>query len=99
MKLRDYGEIFSRDWIQQLLQWSRNKVSVVDNLDCVEVVAYINTTETVIGHSLGRVPRGTIPIMKYPFGTVASLSFTREPTIDKIYLTRSTAGYQGLLIY
>lgn len=98
MKLRDYGEVFGRDWIQQIMQWSKKKVSVGDNIDCVEVVEFINTTETRVGHNLGRVPQGIIPIMKYPHGT-DSLSFTRAPEIDKIWVSRSTAGFQGLILY
>lgn len=97
MKLRDYGIDQDREWFQQLLQWSQKKINVDDNWDCVKITPYINTSETRVGHTLGRIPQIIIPVMIYPYG-MANLNFTREATIDTIFMTRATAGYQALII-
>lgn len=97
MKLRDFGETQSRDWFMQILQWSQGKITFEDNVDCKIITPYINTTETSVGHALGRIPKIVIPIMQYPHGTQA-LSFTKDSTIDTIYISRATAGYQALII-
>lgn len=98
MKLRDFGVDASREWFQQILEWSKKRVSIDENLDVQIIEADIGTSETRIGHALGRVPRGIIPVMKYPYG-VQALSFTKEPTIDSIFLSRAVAGRQSLIIY
>lgn len=97
MKLRDFGLDASREWFQQILEWSRKRITLEDNVDCQIITANINTSETVIGHSLGRTPRLVIPVASYPYGT-AHISFTKEPTAEKLFLTRSTAGLQALIL-
>lgn len=98
MKLRDFGSNAAREWFQQVLEWSKKRVSVDENLDIQIIEADIGTSETRVGHSLGRIPKGIIPIMKYPNG-VSSLSFTKESTADSIFLSRASAGKQALIIY
>lgn len=98
MKLRDIGSEATRDWFAQLLEWSRRKVSIDDNMDCTTVTAYVGTTETEVGHSLGRVPRYVIPVMAYPYGT-GEMSFTKEPNNEKLFLSRRVAGTCTLLVF
>ena len=97
MKLRDFGENAPREWFQQILEWSRKKLTFDDNLDCIFLTVNIGTAETEIGHSLGRTPRYIIPVASFPNG-IANIAFSREPTNEKIWLTRSTAGTQTLLL-
>lgn len=97
MILRDVGAAAAKEWFEQILQWSRKKITLDDNLDCVFVTAYIATTETEIGHPLGRTPRYIIEVAAYPNGT-AGISFSRESKIDKVYLKRATAGTCTLLM-
>jgi len=96
MKLRDYGIDQTREWFQQILQWSIGKVSL-ENLDIKIITANIGTSETIVGHSLGRIPTIVIPVMKYPFGVV-NISFTKSPTIDTLFLSASSAGERALLL-
>lgn len=98
MKLRDFGENAAREWFQQILEWSRKKITFDDNLDAVFITVNIGTAETEVGHPLSRAPRGIIPVARYPNGT-AAITLTREPTNEKIYISRSTAGMQTLLIF
>ena len=99
MKLRDYGELQPREWFQQLLQWSRKKITFEENMDGIELLAYLNTSETEIGHALGRMPKSITPVAKFPYG-VAAISFTRAPTIDKLFMKSDSgsARYQWLRI-
>ena len=97
MKLRDYGSEAFRDWFQQILGWSRNKITFLDNIDGIFVKHYINTAETEVGHTLGRIPRFIFEVAEYPNGT-AGISFTKSPTIDKMFLTRNSAGECTLFI-
>lgn len=97
MKLRDFGESRNRDWFQQLLQWSKKRISFSENIDGIELLAYLDTSETEIGHSLGRTPSTITPVAKFPYGT-DSISFTKAPTNDKLFLSRATAGYQWLRV-
>lgn len=98
MRLRDYGETTSRDWLQQLLQWSRNKVSFLDNMDGIFIRQFVNTSETEVGHTLGRTPRFILEVAEYPTGT-SGISFTKPATIDKIFLSRASAGDCTLFIF
>lgn len=97
MKLQDFGPDAPRSWFQQILEWSRKKITFEDNLDCVFLKAYIGTSSTEVGHPLGRTPRYIIEVAAYPNGT-AGISFTSEPTNQKLFLSRSTAGECTLLI-
>lgn len=97
MKLRDYGIDQPRDWFQQILEWSRGKINL-DNLDARLVVSNIGTTETLVGHSLGRIPQMIIPVMVYPYGT-DTLNFTKAPTIDTLFLKAGVAGPRALLVF
>jgi hypothetical protein len=97
MKLRDVGAAAAKEWFEQILQWSRKKITIDDNLDVAIVTAYIGTAETELGHSLGRVPRYVIPVASYPNGT-DKITFTKAPTEDKLFLSRGTAGQQTLIL-
>ena len=97
MKLLDFGDTASRSWFQQILEWSRKKITFDDNIDCATVTAYIGTTETQVGHPLGRTPRYIIEVAAYPNGT-AGISFTKEPDYKNLYLTRSVAGKCTLIL-
>jgi hypothetical protein len=97
MKLRDFGIEQTRDWFEQILQWSRKKITFEDNVDGVEVLAYIGTSDTSVPHALGRAPKSVIPIAKYPYGTAAiEFSQSKAPTNQVLYLKRAVAGYQWL---
>lgn len=94
MILQDFGKLqnnITDSWFQQILGWSRGKVSIEDNLDIKIMKAYIKTSETEIQHTLGRAPRGIIPVAIYPLGS-ANLNWTRAPTSDRLYLSRASAG-------
>ncbi len=97
MKLRDFGSDAYRSWFQQILEWSRKKITFEDNIDCVFVEAHLFTTETVIDHPLGRIPKYILEVASFPSGT-SGISFTRAPSIDKLYLTRTSAGPCVLLL-
>lgn len=97
MKLFDFGDDKPRSWYQQLLEWSRKKITFDDNIDCVFVTASIGTAETQVGHSLGRVPKYIIEVASFPYGT-AGIAWTKAPEKDKIFITRSTAGTCVLLL-
>lgn len=98
MKLLDYGDQQSRSWFQQILEWSRGKVSFEENLDCVIINVNIATSETVVDHPLGRVPKGIIPVLRWP-NNISELSWTREPTDTRLFLSQRVSGPMTLLIF
>jgi hypothetical protein len=97
MKLRDLGVDAAREWFQQLLEWSRKKITVDDNWDASVLKTYLGTAETVVDHTLGRTPRYIWEVASFPHGT-AGISFTKEPTNAKLFLKRSTAGECTLIL-
>ncbi len=97
MKLRDIGDSALREWFNQILEWSRKKITFDDNIDCVFVTANIGTSQTEVGHSLGRTPKYIIEVASYPNGT-AGISFTKAPEPSKIFVKRATAGECTLLL-
>lgn len=99
MKLDDIPgtELPDRNWFQKVLDLTRNKISFFDNLDGVFVETYLETTETKVRHSLGRVPRYVFEVASYPNGT-AGISFTQAATNSELFLKRSTAGSCTLFI-
>jgi hypothetical protein len=98
VRLFDFGEQQPRAWFQQILDWSRNKVSVEENLDCVIISVNIATSETIVDHPLGRVPKGIIPVLRWP-NNISELSWTREPTDTRLFLSQRVAGQMTLLIF
>ena len=100
MKLRDFGVDAAREWYQQLLEWSRKKVTLEDNVDCVFVTATIGTSETAIGHTLGRIPKYVIPVGSWVSGAtiVRAITLTKAPTVDQVYVSSASAGKQTLLL-
>lgn len=98
MKLREFGPEAARDWFQQIFEWSRNKVSFSDNLDLQTLTVSINTTETEVGHSLGRAPQLILIAATYPSIGTVGVSLTRPPEKDKVWLKASTAGSCTLLL-
>lgn len=97
MKLREFGETAQREWFRQILEWSRNKITIQDNLDVAIITVDIGTNETEVGHPLKRTPRYIIPVASYPHG-IQAIQMSREPTSDKIWLTRAVAGKQVLIL-
>lgn len=91
------GDRPERGWFLQLLTGLK-KLTFDENIDCVKIRVNIGTTETQVGHPLGRTPRYIIEVAAYPDGT-AGIQFTRAPTNDKIWLTRTTAGNCTLLLF
>ncbi len=94
MILQDFGKLQNTttdSWFAQLLGWSRNKVNIEDNLDLKIMKAYVKTTETELQHTLGRAPRGIIPVAIYPLGS-SNISWSRAPTDERIYITQAVAG-------
>jgi hypothetical protein len=99
VKLREYGDQENRSWFQQILEWSRNKLSFEDNLDCVIITASIATSETIVGHTLGRVPKGVIPILQWPNNTSVLTWGSKPPDDTKLYLKQSVDGKITLLVF
>ena len=97
MKLRDIGREAAREWFEQILEWSRKRITFEDNLDCAFITFEVQTTETEVPHSLGRAPKYIMEVAAYPYGT-AGISFTRPSENDKIYIKRATAGKCTLLL-
>jgi hypothetical protein len=100
MKLRDFGVDAAREWFQQVMDWSKKAITFDDNIDCVFVTATIGTSETAIGHGLGRVPRYVIPVASWQAECmiVRAITLTKAPTIDQVYVSSATAGKQMLLL-
>jgi hypothetical protein len=98
MKLLDLGDQATRPWFTQILEWSRKKITFDDNIDCVFLTVNISTSETVIEHTLGRVPKGIIPIAQYP-NNISELSWSREPTNQKLHLKQRVSGTMTLMIF
>lgn len=97
MKLIDFTGTPDSNWFQQLLLLTRNKLSFDDNVDCQILTVNIGTSETEIGHSLGRVPRYIIPVASYPNGT-AGIQFTKSSDNKRVFLKRDVAGVQTLIL-
>jgi hypothetical protein len=93
----DFGASPDASWFSRLLDWTRGKITFEDNIDGRFLTVNIGTTETEIGHTLGRVPRYILEVASYPNGT-AGIQFTKSPTIDKLYLKRGTAGQCTLFL-
>lgn len=98
MKLKDYGETPDRSFFQSILEWSRKKVGIDDNLDCVTIETYLGTSETIVDHPLGRVPKGIISILSFPNNTT-ELTWDKAPTNSRLFIHARTAGKYSLLIY
>lgn len=97
MKLIDFGSDAPRTWFQQILEWSRKKITFDDNVDCQILTVNIGTSETEVGHSLGRAPRYIIEVASYPNGT-AGINFTKESDNKRVFLKRNTAGMCTLIL-
>lgn len=97
MRLRDFGDNPDRTWFQQIMEWSRKKVTFDDNIDCVFITADVGTSNTEVGHSLGRTPKYILEVASYPYGT-AGITFTKAPTADKLFISRTSAGKCVLLL-
>lgn len=98
MKLRDFGEDQNRSWFQQILEWSRKKISVEDNIDCVILSVSIGTSETIVDHPLGRIPKGIINVLSYPNNT-SEMTWTRAPEQSRLFIQARTAGTYTLLLF
>jgi len=104
VKLRDFGLLGYEgqprldQWLQQIFEWSRKKITFEDNLDLIFQSVYIGTGETQVQHNLGRVPKGIIEVAAYPNGT-AGISHTKAPTNEFLYLSRVSAGQCQLMIF
>ena len=97
MRLRDLGEGANRDWFNQLLDWSRKRITFDDNVDCQILTVNIGLAETEIGHTLGRIPRYVIEVAAFPNGT-AGINFTKASDNTRLFLKRNTAGMCTLFI-
>jgi hypothetical protein len=97
MRLRDFGLEAPREWFQQILEWSRKKITFEDNIDCLFIKANIDLNETIVGHQLGRVPRYILEISSWPNSAVG-ITLTKPPTSEKIFLRRASAGETTLLL-
>lgn len=98
MILRDFGQTAAREWFQQILSWSRKKITFDDNMDCQILRVKIGTGETQISHALGRVPVLILEAAAYPGGT-AGITFTNKaPTVDTLWLKRSVDGECTLIL-
>lgn len=92
MKLPDIpGDSPDKGWFQAILDWSRKKITFDDNIDGVFVTVNVGTSETEVGHPLGRTPKYILEIAAYPNGT-AGITFTKQPDQNRIFIKRSVAG-------
>jgi len=108
MKLFDFGDTDFRSYIRQILEWSQNKVSISDNVDCqILRNVRIETTETQVGHNLGRVPilileactlNGVNASGSQWNGTVG-IAQTKQATNNAVYLKRKEAGETTLVLF
>lgn len=98
MKLTDFGDKPEATWFKNILEWSRKKVSIDDNLDCVTLSVDIATSETAISHPLGRVPKGIIPFLTFP-GSLVEMDVTRAPINTQLFLKSRIAVKANLLIF
>lgn len=108
MKLFDFGEQDFRSFIRQILEWSLKRVSLFDNLDCQVLDSVrIETTETQVGHSLGRIPRVVFEACagnsRNAIGTqwngTVGIALTRQPTTTSIYIKRKEVGETTLVLF
>ena len=97
MKLRDFGKDAPESWFQQILEWSRRKITFSDNIDCVFVTVDIATTETMVGHTLGRVPKYVLEMASWP-NSALGVELTKAPTSNKLFIKRGTSGETTLLL-
>lgn len=97
MRLRDFGQEAPSSWFQQILEWSRKKITFEDNVDCVFITATIATTETVVGHQLGRTPKYVLEVASWPNG-IKGIELTKAPTSEKLFIKRATSGETTLLL-
>ena len=81
-----------------MIDLSRKKITLDDNVDCQVVDCNLLTTETKVGHNLGRIPKYILPTMSYPNGIKGDLEFTRPPTEKEIYVKCSIAGAYTLIV-
>ncbi len=108
MKLFDFGDNDTRSFIRQILEWSLKRVSLFDNVDCIVLDSVrIETTETQVGHTLGRVPRLVFescgPNSRNAVGTqwngTVGIALTRQSTITSVYVKRKEAGETTLVLF
>jgi hypothetical protein len=97
MRLRDFGKDAAFDWFQQILEWSRKKITFQDNVDCIFITATISTAETTVGHQLGRIPQYILEVASWP-NSAKGIELTKAPTSEKVFLKRTTAGQTTLLL-
>lgn len=97
MKLRDFGTQAVDSWFNQLLEWSRKKITLQDNVDCIFVTANISTVETTVGHQLGRIPQYIIEVSRWP-NSAKGIELTQAPTAEKLFIKRSSSGETTLLL-
>lgn len=101
MRLLDFGKLGQPkldQWLQQLYEFSRKKITFEDNLDVTFQTVYIGTSETEVQHNLGRIPKAVLEVAAYPYGT-AGISHTKAPTEKYLYLSRGSAGQCQLMIW
>lgn len=91
MRLEDFGDTPNRSWFQRLLELTRKRISFEDNIEGQFITAYLQTTETVISHNLGKAPKYIFEVASFPYGT-AGIGVTKAPTNNQLFLTRVTAG-------
>jgi hypothetical protein len=103
MKMRDFGKLGQAkldQWLQQIFQFSENKVSFFDNMDCIFQNVYIGSGGSQIEHNLGRVPQGVIEVATQQTGTAGiSPTLGKAWTNQHIYLTRTTSGNCQVMIF
>jgi len=87
-----------KDFYRQILSWSRKSITLEDNVDCQIIDVNLLTTETKVGHNLGRIPKYILPIMSYPNGIRGDLEFTKSSTEKEIYIKCSVAGAYTLVV-
>jgi hypothetical protein len=98
LRLFDFGGSDTRSFIRQILEWSQKRVSFEDNIDILQMSSFINTSETVVEHKLGRIPKALVPILTYP-NKIVSVEFTKAPDAARIYIKAASACEISFFIY
>jgi hypothetical protein len=98
MRLFDFGGNDTRTFFRQIVEWSQKKIGFDDNLDILTMSSFVDTSETVIEHNLGRIPKALVPILTYP-NKITTLEFTKAPEASKIYIKAGSACNVSFFLY
>lgn len=103
MKLMDFGKLGEAkldQWLQQLFQFTQNRVNLFDNVDVLFQEVYIDIGGSQIQHNLGRIPQGVIEVATQQYGTAGIGPVVGKPWTNQfIYLRRNSTGTSNVMIF